>query len=80
MALDKGFYFHYPSREFFYMGERAGWAVPCTGATTGHPEVQSWRFVPDDEIYGHHSATEMGSLIGYMKKHIERVYAKVYND
>lgn len=80
MALDQGFYFNYPTREFFYMGERAGWAVPCSNAGRGDGTTTSWRFVPDDEIYGHQSASTLGALIGFMKGHIERVYAKVYND
>lgn len=69
-----GFYFHYPTREVFYMGERAGWIVPCSDEQA---IIRSYRFLPDDDLYGHHSASNMGSLVQYMKGHIVRVHRKV---
>ena len=72
-----GFYFHYPTREVFYRGERAGWIVP---ASDSEGVIQSWRFIADDEIYEESSASSMGPLVQYVKGHVLLVNRKIEAD
>ena len=72
-----GFYFHYPTYEAFWNGERAGWIVVASDVADtdlgadGHYRV--FRFMPWRKKYQSLVNPNFGELIGTVQKMVEQV-------